>query len=161
MTKTGIADNADEEYIPSDLAKPQQTPHDFEYVPSRKSDLRNLRKSEKARVEEYTPTFTAKSNAENAYVPNSIASLKKKTKHELYEPSGVSGTADEYIPSAKGAKTRVEEYQPDFSTVKEDYNVVYVPSLKRKKKNDDDKDSDRKKIVRKKNDVANTEKWEI
>ncbi|XP_015110671.2 uncharacterized protein LOC107036922 [Diachasma alloeum] len=149
-----------EKSSPADAPNRSETPNRSPYVPNSVSSLRKKSKHEMyepsgtsslppavteayvpsskgsaINCDEYTPTSGAKLTEDTAYVPISLASLKKKSRHEMYEPwegtSLSSEVAEAYVPSSKGSSTRIEEYEPDFSTMSVDPDVVYVPSAKK------------------------------
>ncbi|XP_063985957.1 uncharacterized protein LOC135167041 isoform X2 [Diachasmimorpha longicaudata] len=203
-----LMEGNDEEYVPPEVPNHLKTQEDLQYVPSRKSFLKqiksekstpddasdelaipnkdsyvpntvsNLRKQSKHEMyepvgasslsptvteayvpssrgcaiscEEYTPSSGSKLADDTAYVPNSLASLKKKPKLEMYEPwEGTllsSEVTEAYIPSSKGSSTTIEEYEPDFATMSVDPDVTYVPSSKNQKIEELSEENDKPRV---------------
>lgn len=125
-----------EEYVPPELPSSTKVSVDFNYVPSRKSMLLRMRSA--ADTNKYTPTARSRSSSvtnadetEVNYIPNSIKSLGKVV-HESYDPCAASNLSSDlteaYVPSSKGVKTKIEEYQPDFASKTMKFDNSYVPS---------------------------------
>ncbi|XP_043273233.1 uncharacterized protein [Venturia canescens] len=125
-----------EEYVPPELPSATKVSANLDYVPSRKSMLLRMRAVEDSN--KYTPTNRSRSssganvhNSEVNYIPNSIKSLGKVV-HESYDPCAASNLSTDlseaYVPSSKGVKTKIEEYQPDFASKTMKFDDSYVPS---------------------------------
>ncbi|XP_011301919.1 uncharacterized protein [Fopius arisanus] len=120
----GSMERNDEEYVPPDIENSQSSQKDLQYVPSRKSLLKQMRSDTPGESSPNTPEISSK----NAYVPNAV---KKKSKHEMYEPSGTSslspGITEAYVPTSKGCPVNCDEYTPTSGS-KLTEETAYVPN---------------------------------
>ncbi|KZC11290.1 PREDICTED: uncharacterized protein LOC107189375 [Dufourea novaeangliae] len=120
-----LESNTLEEYVP-DTPTVKKLCTDLKYIPSRKSTLERIQVSSN----EYSPLILDnKSTTEVVrYIPNSVDS--SKVSYETYVPSGttVLNLPEEYVPTSKGVKASVEEYQPDFTSKSMKFDNSYVPS---------------------------------
>lgn len=121
----GSKNNSLEEYVP-DAPATKKLCTNLKYIPSRKSTLERIQISSN----EYSPTILDnKSTTEDVrYIPNSIDT--SKVLYETYEPCAATivDLPEEYIPTSKGTKASVEEYQPDFTSKSMKFDNSYVPS---------------------------------
>ncbi|XP_076656949.1 uncharacterized protein LOC143361448 [Halictus rubicundus] len=121
----GSKSNSLEEYVP-DAPATKKLCTNLKYIPSRKSTLERIQISSN----EYSPTILDnKSTVEDVrYIPNSIDT--SKVFYETYEPSAarIVDLPEEYVPTSKGTKASVEEYQPDFTSKSMKFDNSYVPS---------------------------------
>lgn len=148
-------DEANDEYIPKSLNETTKTTtaatdDSVEYVPDfllNKKTKNSINQSviDKAeQPDEYIPTSEIKLS-KNKYSPSSTSKKRKKNNYE----SVIDDTSnDEYIPTSKPCKlttdlspkyipslknsnssiVHIEEYEPNFATNKNDFNLSYVPS---------------------------------
>nr|XP_033337234.1 uncharacterized protein LOC117226721 [Megalopta genalis]XP_033337235.1 uncharacterized protein LOC117226721 [Megalopta genalis]XP_033337237.1 uncharacterized protein LOC117226721 [Megalopta genalis] len=155
----GLKSNSLEEYVPNAPATKKLCTN-LKYIPSRKSTLERIQVSSN----EYSPTILDNKNTleEVRYIPNSIDT--SKVSYETYEPSATTiiNLPEEYVPTSKGIKSSVEEYQPDFTSKSMKFDNSYVPSsvqqindnsnkTDRSKKQHLDKHLSRRKEISKKN----------
>ncbi|XP_078034940.1 uncharacterized protein LOC144468980 [Augochlora pura] len=155
----GLKSKSLEEYVPNAPAT-KKLCTDLKYVPSRKSTLERIQISSN----EYSPTILDNKNTveDVRYIPNSIDT--SKVSYETYEPTATTivNLREEYVPTSKGTKTSVEEYQPDFTSKSMKFDNSYVPSsvqqindnskkTNRLKKQHSDKHISRRKEISKKN----------
>lgn len=121
----GSEHGALEEYVPDAPVAKKLCTH-FKYIPSRKSTLERLQVSSN----EYSPMVSDNKSVTEVirYIPNSVDS--SQVSYETYEPSARSivDIPNEYVPTSKGTKASVEEYQPDFTTKSMKFDNSYVPS---------------------------------
>ncbi|XP_031833561.2 uncharacterized protein LOC116427407 [Nomia melanderi] len=120
-----LESNTLEEYVP-DAPATKKLCTNLKYIPSRKSTLERIQISSN----EYSPTISDNKSVtrEVRYIPNSVD--LSKVSYETYEPSASSVVdhPEEYVPTSKGMKASVEEYQPDFTSKSMKFDDSYVPS---------------------------------
>ncbi|XP_076234874.1 uncharacterized protein LOC143179495 [Calliopsis andreniformis] len=119
-----LESDALEEYVPDAPAAKKLCTH-LKYIPSRKSTLERIQSSN-----EYSPMLSDNKSVTEVirYIPNSVDS--SKVSYETYEPHATTivDPLKEYVPTLKGTKTSIEEYQPDFTSKLMKFDDSYIPS---------------------------------